>query len=199
MVTMGLCSGNIFDRSGVEVLMKKLEQHDWWPELLEMKDQFSLRELSEKFGASPAAIANALKRNGISRTSAPAGPRRARKSTATPKRRGRKSKLSQFRDQMGKVVDREIAERAGVTVSAVTNYRRRHNIKASGGQGRPRKRPEGAIAPKLHRVGARGYRVVISGESFVVIANDIAEAAAAARRSGRGEVTQIELLGRALG
>jgi transposase len=171
--------------------MKKLEQHDWWPELLEMKDQFSLRELSEKFGASPAAIANALKRNGISRTSAPAGPRRARKSTATPKRRGRKSKLSQFRDQMGKVVDREIAERAGVTVSAVTNYRRRHNIKASGGQGRPRKRPEGAIAPKLHRVGARGYRVVI--------ANDIAEAAAAARRSGRGEVTQIELLGRALG
>jgi len=179
--------------------MKKLEDHAWWPDLLNMKDSLSLRELSEKFGASPAAIANALKRNGIKRKSAPAGPRRPRKSASTPKRRGRKSKLAQFQDQMGKVVDREIAERAGVTVSAVTNYRRRHNIKASGGQGRPRKRPEGAVPPKLRRAGARGYRIVIGGESFVVIANDIAEAAAAARRAGRGEVTQIELLGRALG
>ena len=107
--------------------------------------------------------------------------------------------MSKFQDQMGKVVDREIAERAGVTVSAVTNYRRRHNIKASAGQGRPRKRPEGAVPPKLRWVGARGYRVVISGESFVIIANDIAEAAAAARRSGRGEVRQNELVGWALG
>ena len=179
--------------------VKKIEDYEWWPELLEIKDSLSLRELSDKFGASPAAIANALKRNGIKRKSAPAGPRRPRTSPSSPKRRGRKSKLSQFRDQMGMVVDREIAERAGVTVSAVTNYRRRHNIKASGGQGRPRKRPEGSAPPKVRRVGARGYRVVIGGESFVIIANDIAEAAAAAGRSGRGEVTQIELLGRALG
>ena len=179
--------------------MKKVEDHPWWPELLKLKDSLSLRELSERFGASPAGIANALKRNGISRKAAPAGPRKPEKGGTRSKRRGRTSKLSQFQDQMGKVVDREIAERAGVTVSAVTNYRRRHNIKASGGQGRPRKRPEGTVAPKLRRAGARGYRVVIGGESFVVIANDIAEAAAAARRSGRGEVTQIELLGRALG
>jgi hypothetical protein len=33
----------------------------------------------------------------------------------------------------------------------------------------------------------------------VVIATDIAEAAAKAKANGRGEVTQIELLGRALG
>jgi len=41
--------------------------------------------------------------------------------------------------------------------------------------------------------------VVIGGEAFVVIAMDIAEAAKKAREFGRGEVTQIELLGRALG
>ena len=101
---------------------------------------------------------------------------------------------------MGKVVDREIAELAGVTVSAVTNYRKRHNIEASNERGRPRKRPDASHASARRRTsGARGYRVVIGGEAFVVIAMDIAEAAKKAREFGRGEVTQIELLGRALG
>ena len=40
---------------------------------------------------------------------------------------------------------------------------------------------------------------MIGGEPFVVIATNIAEAAQKAREYGRGEVTQIELLGRALG
>ena len=59
--------------------MKRIDKQPWWPELVELKDELSLRELSERFGASPAAIANALKRNGIKRRSAPAGPRKARK------------------------------------------------------------------------------------------------------------------------
>ena len=181
--------------------MKKVEMRSWWPELLKVKDELSLRELSERFGASPAAIANALKRNGIRRRSAPAGPRGTRgKPGALKKGPGRPSVLDQFQDKMGTVVDREIAELAGVTVSAVTNYRKRHNIKASSERGRPRKRPEGPVSAVRRRVtGARGYRVVIGGEAFVVIAKDIAEAAAKARQYGRGEVTQIELLGRALG
>jgi len=180
--------------------MKRLETQPWWAEMIELKDVLSLRELSEKFGASPAAIANALKRNGIKRVKAPAGPREGRKG----RRRGRRSVLDRFRDQMGTVVDREIAELAGVTVSAVTNYRRRHDIKASASRGRPRKRPEAQEVLSLKAVarpkaGARGYRVVIGGEAFVVIAGDIAEAATKAKQNGRGEVTQIELLGRALG
>lgn len=56
--------------------MRKLETMTWWPELLEVKDSYSLRELAERFGATPGAINNALKRNGISRKSAPPGPRR---------------------------------------------------------------------------------------------------------------------------
>lgn len=181
--------------------MKKVELRSWWPELVELKDELSLRELSDRFGASPAAIANALKRNGIRRRAAPAGPRRARQKEDTPKRGpGRPSVLDQFQDKMGTVVDREIAELAGVTVSAVTNYRKRHNIKASNERGRPRKRPEPSGAALRRRAtGARGYRVVIGGEPFVVIAGDIAEAANKARQYGRGEVTQVELLGRALG
>jgi len=182
--------------------MKKVEQRAWWPELVRLKDEFSLRELSERFGASPAAISNALKRNGINRTPAPAGPRQSRKIAPAPKKGpGRPSVLEQFQDQMGKVVDREIAELAGVTVSAVTNYRKRHNIEATNERGRPRKRPDAGAGVHDRRrfVGARGYRVMIGGEPFVVIARDIAEAANKAREFGRGEVTQIELLGKALG
>ena len=166
--------------------------------MVALKDSYSLRELSERFGASPAAIANALRRNGIRRKSAPAGPRGARKLRQGSKRPGRQSVLDKYQSQMGQVVDREIAEMAGVTVSAVTNYRRRHNIQASTTRGRPRK-GLGNTGP-AHPVGrgARGYRVVINGEAFVIIAGDIAEAAEKARAVGRGEVTQIELLGRSL-
>jgi transposase len=174
--------------------VKRLEKQPWWSDLLAVKDTLSLREMSEKFGASPAAIANALKRNGLKRVKAPAGPRRPRKA----KRPGRRSVLDKFQGQMGTVVDREIAELAGVTVSAVTNYRKRHNIKASTGRGRPRKRPDAGPISRPKK-GARGYRVVIGGQPFVVIAADIAEAATKAKANGRGEVTQIELLGRALG
>ena len=180
--------------------MKKIEDQPWWDELLSVKDALSLRQLSERFGASPAAIANALKRNGIARKAAPAGPR-GRRNRDTPGRpRGRQSKLDKYIDQIGKVVDREIAERAGVTVSAVTNYRKRNNIKASGKRGRPRVRPNPSVLAESVPTskGASGYKVIIGGEAFVVIASDIAQAAAAAAQSGRGEVTHIELLGRAL-
>ena len=122
--------------------MKRIDKQTWWPELIELKDSLSLRELSERFGASPAAIANALKRNGIKRKAAQAGPRKAKKTVSKPKpkkRPGRPSVLDDFQHKMGTLVDREIAEMAGVTVSAVTNYRRRHNIKASTSRGRPRK------------------------------------------------------------
>lgn len=181
--------------------MRRIDQQKWWPELVELKDELSLRELSERFGASPAAIANALKRNGIKRKAAPAGPRKGPKVKSPVKKRpGRPSVLDEYQHKMGTLVDREIAEMAGVTVSAVTNYRRRHNIKASSARGRPRK-PVGAtsVVGSVRRSVNRGYRVVIKGEAYVVIARDIAEAAAKARSAGRGEVTQIELLGRALG
>ena len=58
--------------------MQPLEKFPWWPELIALKDVMSLRELAVKFCISPAAISNALKRNGITRTAAPAGPRSSR-------------------------------------------------------------------------------------------------------------------------
>lgn len=54
---------------------KQLEDMDWWPELVEVRSDYSLRELAERFGATPGAINNALKRNGLARTAQPPGPR----------------------------------------------------------------------------------------------------------------------------
>ena len=58
--------------------MQTLDSRPWWPDLIALKDNLSLRELAVKFEVSPAAISNALKRNGINRTAAPAGPRSSR-------------------------------------------------------------------------------------------------------------------------
>jgi len=60
--------------------MRRLETLDFWPDLLALKDELSLRELSERFGVTPGAISAALKRTGTTRNPAPPGPRAARKS-----------------------------------------------------------------------------------------------------------------------
>ena len=45
--------------------MRRLEDKAWWADLIKDKDDYSLRELGEKYGATPGAINGALKRNGI--------------------------------------------------------------------------------------------------------------------------------------
>ena len=130
--------------------MRRLEDKDWWSELIAEKDQFSLRELAEKFGATPGAINAALKRNGITRTPAPPGPRRRRGRPPAPanpakkRRRGgaprgpRKStvqKILPFKDQLGITADREIARQVGVSIQTVASYRKSLGITARRGRG----------------------------------------------------------------
>ena len=43
-------------------------------------------------------------------------------------RRARKSKLDPFRDEVGKLPDKVLAEKAGVSVEGVRMYRKRHSI-----------------------------------------------------------------------
>jgi hypothetical protein len=127
-------------------------------------------------------------------------------SAPTGTRKRRTSVLAQFKDQMGKVVDREIAEKAGVTVSAVTNYRNRHNIAPATGRGRPRlsAAPTSSAAvdsrstTARRRKGAQAYQIELGGNTLVVVAANIVEAAQRASAAGKGEVTKIKLLGPAL-
>ena len=66
--------------------MRRIETNDWWPELVKLKDELSLRELAERFDVTPGAISAAFKRTGISSPpSAPPGPR-ARRRTELPNR-----------------------------------------------------------------------------------------------------------------
>lgn len=58
--------------------MKRIEDREFWPELVSNMNNMSFRELSEKYGVSHGAIAAAIKRNGIKREPAPPGPRSKR-------------------------------------------------------------------------------------------------------------------------
>jgi|GEM_PF-2074933 len=45
----------------------RLESADWWPELLQLKDELPLKVLAEKYGVSINGLSRALKRAGIER------------------------------------------------------------------------------------------------------------------------------------
>lgn len=245
--------------------MKKLESHAYWSELVLLKDDLSLRELSERFGATPGAIMNAFRRNGIKRQNAPPGPRKHRQDKALPpepgearsvadrlgehvsllgkvpdievakksgvslravsafreskgiagfggrsagkgwsgkgqappkarKRPGRTSKIDAFAAEVGTTTDRIIAQRAGVTINAVRNWRRQRKIAALAGE--VAKAPASAPGASRGRgsSGSYAWRVVLAdGQVGVVVGADIAEAAARASRAG--EAASIERLG----
>jgi hypothetical protein len=118
--------------------MQKLENRAWWPELVQRKDDFSLRELAEIFEVSPGAIQSALKRQGLSRTSSPSGPRVEQSRVSVAKKlqkpRGRNARvltekrLAPFFDQLGQVADGEIAQRAGLSTATVARIRRSRGV-----------------------------------------------------------------------
>jgi transcriptional regulator with XRE-family HTH domain len=130
--------------------MKKLETHDWWPRLLELKDDLSLQELAERFGVTAQAVSRALKRNGIPRKRTPPGPRAQRKgelppepgeppATSTPsapamtshRRKNKSHLIERYEHLLGVRSDREVAELAGVSSATVANYRSRAGIPAA--------------------------------------------------------------------
>ena len=138
--------------------MRRLETLGFWQELIELKDELSLRELAAKFNVTPGAISAALKRTGVTRLPAPPGPRAARKRAngasaeirsatnlavndddAVLSRPGSKDPLIYAHyDALGSVPDAEVARRAGVSVRTIASFRARHDI---GGYKGPRRKP----------------------------------------------------------
>lgn len=89
--------------------------------------------VAEKAGVTANAVSNYRRRRGIAGydpSQDPAATDAATKSSTATTKGGRRSKISPFHDQVGTVPDRVIAEKAGVTVNAVSNYRRRRKIPA---------------------------------------------------------------------
>ncbi|TNE88254.1 MAG: hypothetical protein EP330_15125 [Deltaproteobacteria bacterium] len=138
--------------------MRRLETHDWWPELLALKDERSLRELAEQFGVTPGAITAALRRQGISRAAAPPGPRKSRKGGKKAEKesttRGAGAKLEPHKELLGTVPDDVVAEKAGVSRRTVANYRAKLGIAGYRGPRRRKKRTS-AIDEFAHLLGTQ--------------------------------------------
>ncbi|MBN1334589.1 MAG: hypothetical protein JXB39_01360 [Deltaproteobacteria bacterium] len=135
----------------------------------------------------------------------------------------RRSKMDPFLHLIGVKPDREVAEMAGVTSENVRAYRKRRGIPAQWREEGPpvRRRPRSATvaptpkaepqpAPQVVEAargvpGARGFLVVGDGdEEFVVVADNIAQAAALAVarfavRKPSGRVVSIQYLAEMLG
>ncbi|MCO4744559.1 MAG: hypothetical protein KC912_07220 [Proteobacteria bacterium] len=137
--------------------MRRLESHDWWPELVKLKDEKSLRELAEQFSVTPGAITSALRRQGISRVPAPPGPRKHRRAAAAPaatRTRGAMHQIEAIHDEVGTVPDDVIAEKAGVSRRTVANYRQKHGIAGYRGKRRRRNR-KSAVDAYVHLLGTQ--------------------------------------------
>jgi len=180
--------------------LRRIETFDWWPHLVELKDELSLRELAERFQVTPGAISAALRRSGIQRKPAPPGPRARRPGVLPPEpgeggatvlRPGSKdAHLVPYLDELGKVPDADIAERAGVSVRTVASFRSRHQIAGYSGPRRARgerKRRSSRIDPFAELLGTVPDRVVAekAGVSLNAVRNYRVKHGIAAAGRGR--------------
>lgn len=141
------------------------------------------REVALQAGVSPENVRMYRQRRGI--------PAQWREGDGPPTRVERA--LAAVEDELGRAPDAEIAARVGVSRSAVTQYRARHNIPA-GRRDAPIPAPTPATPERL------GFAVTVRGpageETVTVLAPDAASAALAAARVG--EVLVLRRVGRVL-
>ena len=164
--------------------MRRLETLEFWPALLDKKDELSLRQLAGEFGVTPGAISAALKRTGVNRVPAPPGPRmNGRRRTSSVRdaiknwesigegqpwsarfRPGSKdAAICAHYAKLGQVPDAEVARLAGVSIRTIASFRARHDIAGYKGPRRPSvsgKRKRSKIDPFVHLLGQVPDRIV---------------------------------------
>lgn len=82
------------------------------------------REIAERAGVSATTVGRFRRAQGIEAYEGYQFGKRADGNVPT----GRRSKLENYRDVLGRIPDREIAESVGLTTEAVRIYRQRHGI-----------------------------------------------------------------------
>lgn len=164
--------------------MRRLETLEFWPALLDKKDELSLRQLASEFGVTPGAISAALKRTGVNRVPAPPGPRvngRRRQSSVSEAMRqwesiregqswnarfrpgSKDAAICAHYSKLGAVPDAEVAKLAGVSIRTVASFRARHDIPGYKGPRRPSvsgRRKRSKIDPFVHLLGQVPDRIV---------------------------------------
>jgi hypothetical protein len=157
-------------------------------------------EVASKAGVSVRTIASFRSRNSISGYKGP----RKRGADRAP----RKSRIDAFAHLVGQFPDRVVAEKAGVSLNAVRNWRMRHGVPASG---RSSTDADASSAGNIGVNGANGvhavhmnggggaWKVVTAqdphGRVRVVVAESLADAAARVERAGLGKVLALEWIG----
>ena len=175
---------------------RSIEARDWWPDFLDRKDKQSLAALAKRYGVAEITLQRAMRRTGVTRRS-----QRGAKGNRQAQRAARK--LAAHKDLRGVGADAEIAARARVSRYAVAQYRKKRGIASVRGGGAPAAATPKPRAPKTVRRGAEAYLVRVAGadERYIVIARDLAEAAATAqagvqaRFSGARKIEGLEYVG----
>jgi hypothetical protein len=146
-------------------------------------------EIAKRAGVSVRTIASYRARNDI------AGYRGPRRSSG--KKTHRRSRIDPFAELLGQVPDRVVAEKAGVSLNAVRNYRVKLGISAAGRARSPRP----VMSLTAEQTGGLAWRVTWrrsdgSEGHAVLLAADLVEAARQAQAANLGGVVvTLELAG----
>jgi hypothetical protein len=142
-------------------------------------------EVARKANVSVRTIASFRARHGVTGYKGP----RKRGADRAP----RKSRIDAFAHLVGLHPDRVVAEKAGVSLNAVRNWRMRHGVAASGRADAARELSPVRSEPGE---GGRGAWKISSDETVkVVVAPSLAEAAVLAQRAGIGTIRALEWIG----
>jgi len=109
----------------------------------------------------------------------------------------RKSRIDAFAHLVGQYPDRVVAEKAGVSLNAVRNWRMRHGVPPSGRIATDGMLSDSQLLPEIPN-GAGAWKVLANGMVKVVVAPSLAEAAARAQSAGLGTILALEWIGELL-
>lgn len=132
----------------------------WWDAAVQLKDELSLKDIAERVGVEPSALAAEFARRGVRRRirvdahpvqdlppepDEPLPPEPD--DDLNPERRSgsKDGRIEKYFHLLGKVPDSEVARMADVSIRTVASYRARHEIPGYDG---PRRRP----APRGRRL-----------------------------------------------
>ena len=156
---------------------------------LEMLGQVPDSEVAKRANVSVRTIASFRSRHNVPGYKGP----RKRGADRAP----RKSRIDAFAHLVGQYPDRVVAEKAGVSLNAVRNWRMRHGVAASGRTG-DTPIPDGRSLPLELPTSGGAWKVLANGTVKVVVAPSLADAAARAQSAGLGTILALEWIGELL-
>ncbi len=198
--------------------MARLETTEHWAQILELKDQLSLRELADRLSLSPGLISAALRRTQTTRTAVTSEPAEVEVASKPPSKSKsqpeapvqapappageRPAWWSDIEADLDTLPLNELADRVGITTGTLARTllelgHRREPVT----QGEDKPSTAATKRTKRKHAGAQAWSVdLVQGgreEQVVVVARDLVEAVTKAQALS-GTPVRVALLGRAI-